>query len=198
MPRFADLLIALVALVVLAPLCLLAALLVRLFLGSPVIFRQRRSGRGSDVFEMLKLRSMTDERDSGGNLLPDAERLTGFGRFLRRSRVDELPGLLSIVRGDMALVGPRPLLPETIAALGERGERRGAVRPGLTGWAQVNGNALLSNEDKVALDLWYITNRSLLLDLHIILRTVRVIFSGERIDTTNLEKAVAGSPYRRC
>lgn len=198
MPRWVDLAVALVALVLLAPVCLLAAGLVRLFLGKPVLFRQRRSGRGGRVFEMLKLRSMTDARDAAGELLPDSDRLTGFGRFLRRSRMDELPGLLSIVRGDMALVGPRPLLPETIAALGELGERRGAVRPGLTGWAQVNGNALLPTDDKVALDLWYIAHRSALLDLKTIVRTVVVILSGERIHTTNLEKAVAGNPYRRC
>ncbi len=198
MPRAVDLLVALLALVLLAPVCLLAALLVRVFLGSPVLFRQRRSGKDGRVFEMLKLRSMTDGRDASGALLPDADRLTAFGRFLRRSRVDELPGLLSIVRGDMALVGPRPLLPETIAGLGEVGQRRGAVRPGLTGWAQVNGNALLATEDKVALDLWYIANRSVLLDLQIIVRTLFVILSGERIHTTNLEKAVAGNPYRRC
>jgi lipopolysaccharide/colanic/teichoic acid biosynthesis glycosyltransferase len=163
-----------------------------------VLFCQRRSGRDGEVFEMLKFRSMTDARDNSGALLPDADRLTASGRFLRRSRLDELPGLLSIVRGDMALVGPRPLLPETIASMGAEGRRRGTVRPGLTGWAQVNGNALLTNEDKLSLDLWYIANRSLRLDLAIIARTVAVIFAGEHINTTNLEKAVAGDPYRRC
>lgn len=198
MPRAADLLISGAALVLLAPIFLLVALAVRIALGTPVMFRQRRSGRDGSVFEMPKFRSMMDKRDPSGALLPDSDRLTGFGRFLRRSRLDELPGLMSVVRGDMALVGPRPLLPETIASMGAEGRRRSVVRPGLTGWAQVNGNALLSNEDKLSLDLWYIANRSLTLDLAILFRTVRVIFSGEHINLTNLEKAVAGDPYRRC
>lgn len=198
MPRAVDLLVSLATLMLLAPVLLLVALAVRLGLGSPVLFRQRRSGRDGHVFEMLKFRSMTDARDSSGALLPDAERLSGLGRFLRRSRLDELPGLLSIVRGDMSLVGPRPLLPETIAAMGVEGRRRGAVRPGLTGWAQVNGNALLSNDDKLSLDLWYIANRSAGLDLAIIARTVGVIFAGEHINRINVEKAVAGNPYRSC
>jgi lipopolysaccharide/colanic/teichoic acid biosynthesis glycosyltransferase len=198
MPRAADLLISLAALLLLAPVLLLVAVAVRICLGAPVLFRQRRSGRDARAFEMPKFRSMTDARDRSGSLLPDAERLTRLGRFLRRSRLDELPGLTSIVRGDMALVGPRPLLPETIAAMGEAGRRRGAVRPGLTGWAQVNGNALLSNEDKLSLDLWYIANRSLGLDLAIIFRTLWVVAAGERINPANLENAVAGNPYRRC
>lgn len=198
MPRLADFLIATAALLLLIPVIFLVALVVRAGLGAPVLFTQRRSGRGGQDFRMLKFRSMSDARDHSGNLLPDSERLTALGRFLRRSRLDEVPGLLSIVRGDMALVGPRPLLPETIKAMGALGQQRGSVRPGLTGWAQVNGNALLTNEDKLALDLWYIQHRSLTLDLAIILRTVRVVLSGERINHSNLEKAVAGSPYRRC
>lgn len=198
MPRWADLLIASVALLLLSPLLLVVAVVVRTGLGAPVLFRQRRSGAQGAGFEMLKFRSMTDARDGRGGLLPDAERLTALGRLLRRSRLDELPGLLSIVRGDMALVGPRPLLPETIAGMGAPGQRRGSVRPGLTGWAQVNGNALLSDSDKLALDLWYIEHRSLSLDLQIILRTAQVIVSGERINPHNLEKAVAGSSCRRC
>jgi len=198
MPRAFDLVISLAALLLLAPVLLLVALMVRVALGSPVVFRQRRSGRDAIPFEMLKFRSMTDERDSSGALLPDADRLTLLGRLLRRSRLDETLGLLSIVRGDMALVGPRPLLPETIAAMGEGGRRRSTVRPGLTGWAQVNGNALLNNEDKLALDLWYVANRSPALDLAIMGRTIGVILAGEHINTTNLEKAVAGNPYRRC
>lgn len=198
MPRTADLLISLAALLLLAPVMLLAAVAVRVGLGSPVLFRQRRSGLGAEVFAMPKFRSMTFARDGSGVLLPDAERLTRLGRFLRRSRLDELPGLISIVRGHMALVGPRPLLPETVAAMGEAGRRRGAVRPGLTGWAQVNGNALLSDEDKLSLDLWYIAHRSFSLDLAIIVRTIWVVIAGEHINPTNLENAVAGNPYRRC
>jgi lipopolysaccharide/colanic/teichoic acid biosynthesis glycosyltransferase len=198
MPRIADLLIAVAALLLLLPIIVVVAVVVRVGLGAPILFTQRRSGRGGHDFRMLKFRSMSDARDASGKLLPDEERLTALGRFLRRSRLDEIPGLLSIVRGDMALVGPRPLLPETIIDMGTLGRQRGSVRPGLTGWAQVNGNALLTNEDKLALDLWYIQHRSLALDLAIIIRTVRVVLSGERINHSNLEKAVAGSSYRRC
>lgn len=196
MTRAADILLAAAALLISAPLLALAALLVRVGLGRPILFRQARSGLHGESFEMLKLRSMSDARDGRGVLLPDAQRLTALGRILRRSRVDELPGLLSVLRGDMALVGPRPLLPATIAAMGEAGVRRGAVRPGLTGWAQVNGNALLTNEAKLALDLWYIANRSHALDLAILLRTVGVVLGGEQVNSTNLEKAVAGNPRR--
>src|SRR3546814_9484145 len=125
---------------------------------------------------------MTDARDRDGRLLPDEERLTRLGRFLRRSRVDELPELWNIMKGDMSLVGPRPLLPDTVDDMGSDGIRRGLVRPGLTGWAQVNGNARLSGKDKLALDLWYIDHASVALDLRIILKTIGVVFAGERIN----------------
>ncbi|KWV92912.1 sugar transferase [Erythrobacter sp. YT30] len=174
-------LLALVALLTLLPILLVLGLLVLILQGKPVLFRQMRSGKGAKPFELIKFRSMRDTRDNDGNLLPDEERTTGIGKFLRRSRIDELPGIWNVVTGDMAIVGPRPLLPETIAALGEVGTKRQSVRPGLTGWSQVSGNTLLTLDQKVALDLWYIENRSFALDLQIIARTVIVMVGGEKL-----------------
>ncbi|MFC6623251.1 sugar transferase [Novosphingobium panipatense] len=162
------------------PLLVLLAGGVLLSLGRPVLFRQQRAGRGGVPFTLLKLRSMRNTCDASGRPLPDEARVTPFGRFLRRSRLDELPGLWNVVAGDMAFVGPRPLLPETIAALAMHGVQRGAVRPGLTGWSQVNGNTLLALEEKIALDLWYVAHSSPLLDLRILLLTVWVMVGGER------------------
>lgn len=179
------------------PVMLVAAMVVRLSIGRPILFRQRRSGRHGASFEMIKFRTMRDARDSFGHLLPDAARLTWTGRLLRRIRLDELPSLWNVMRGDMSLIGPRPLLIETVAAMGEAGVARGAVRPGLTGWAQVNGNALLSDRDKLALDLWYIKERSLSLDLAIIGRTLAVMVIGERISAPNIERGHAGFADRR-
>ena len=172
--------LALVLLALLAPLMLLIALGVYASVGAPVLFRQTRSGLAGRTFAMLKFRSMHEARCADGLLLPDERRVTAFGRFLRRSRLDELPGLANIVTGDIAFVGPRPLLPETIRELGPQGVARGMVRPGLTGWSQVNGNTKLPLDRKVALDLWYIANRSRWLDLRILLRTFSVMILGER------------------
>lgn len=169
-----------VLLMLVLPLLVLLAGGVLLSLGRPVLFRQQRAGRGGVPFTLLKLRSMRNSCDASGRPLPDEARVTPFGRFLRRSRLDELPGLWNVVAGDMAFVGPRPLLPETIAALEMHGVQRGAVRPGLTGWSQVNGNTLLALEEKIALDLWYVAHSSPLLDLRILLLTVWVMVGGER------------------
>ena len=185
---------AAVMLLLLAPVAALLALVSLISMGGPVLFRQERSGLHGQPFTMVKFRSMNDARDAEGSLLPDAQRVTAWGRFLRRSRLDELPGLWSIVRGDMAFVGPRPLLPGTIASLGERGRQRGQVRPGLTGWAQVNGNTLLSLDEKVALDLDYVRNASLGLDCRIILRTIAVMIVGEK---RTGEAAMIDPPSRR-
>jgi lipopolysaccharide/colanic/teichoic acid biosynthesis glycosyltransferase len=183
---------------VLAPLFAITAIVVWLGLGSPVLFVQTRSGRGGRQFQLIKLRSMHNTTDALGGPLPDAGRTPAIGRFLRRTRLDELPELLNILRGDMAFVGPRPLLPETIEELGGSGQLRGSVRPGLTGWAQVNGNAMLTLQQKVAMDLWYIANRSFSFDLEIIFRTVGVVMLGERINTSRLEDAVEGRNRRGC
>jgi len=187
---------ALAALVAL-PLMAVVALVVLATLGTPILFRQRRAGiRGRD-FTLAKFRTMRIANDIEGRPLPDAARLTATSRVLRRTRLDELPGLWSVVRGDMNLVGPRPLLPETIASLDEGGVARCSVKPGLTGWAQVNGNALLSDQDKLALDLWYIGHRSVRLDLAILFRTVAMLVGGERINTLNIERGYAGTLDRR-
>ncbi|WP_395394142.1 sugar transferase [Novosphingobium sp. BL-8A] len=162
------------------PLLAGLALGVRLSMGAPVLFRQQRAGLGGQPFTLFKLRSMREANGPDGRPLPDEARVTGFGRFLRRSRLDELPGLWNVARGDMTFVGPRPLLPETIAALGTRGMARGHVRPGLTGWAQVNGNTLLSLDEKIALDLWYVDHAGPMLDLRILARTAWVMIGGER------------------
>ena len=189
MNRFIEVFLCLCALILALPLFLLAALATFLTLGQPVLFRQIRAGKGSSVFRLVKLRTMSDARDAGGNLLPDDRRVSTLGIWLRRMRLDEFPQLLSIIRGDMALVGPRPLKPETIAQFGRDGERRGSVRPGLTGWAQVSGNTALSNEEKLRLDLWYIAHRSAALDLQILFETVGVALFGEHRNAGRLDAA---------
>lgn len=192
MINFLARLLAAVLLVVLAPLMLALALGVLVSMGSPVLFRQKRAGLGGQSFEMLKLRSMRDTRGADGALLPDDQRVTSFGKFLRRSRLDELPGLVNIVTGELAFVGPRPLLPETIRDLGDRGVSRGMVRPGLTGWSQVNGNTKLSLDRKIDLDLWYVQNRSWWLDLQILVRTISVMIFGERETRASREASSLG------
>lgn len=170
--RTVDLVVAVGALLLLSPIMVVVALLIRIKLGSPILFSQVRPGKSGAPFVMLKFRSMTDERDENGLLLPDAERLPPFGKWLRASSVDELPGLWSIVRGDMSLVGPRPLLMEYLPLYSAEQARRHDVKPGLTGWAQINGRNALSWEEKFALDCWYVDNHSLLLDLRILALTV--------------------------
>lgn len=172
--------VAAALLILLAPLLAVIALLVRLSMGRPVLFRQQRSGRGGRTFTLTKFRSMRDASDVAGNPLPDEQRVTSLGRLLRRSRLDELPGLWNVVTGDLAFVGPRPLLPQTIAGLGGAGAERGKVKPGLTGWAQVNGNTLLTLPEKVDLDLWYVAHANWRLDLSILRLTVWVMIVGER------------------
>jgi lipopolysaccharide/colanic/teichoic acid biosynthesis glycosyltransferase len=175
MKRVFDVALAVAGLMVLAPLIVVLMVVVRLKLGSPIFFRQVRPGLAGVPFGMVKFRTMTDATDSAGNLLPDAQRLTGFGAFLRASSLDELPELWNVVRGDMSLVGPRPLLMEYLPLYTPEQFRRHAVRPGVTGWAQVNGRNSLSWEEKFALDVWYVDNRSFLLDLKIILLTMKSV-----------------------
>lgn len=181
-PLFSRLL-AVVLLVVLCPILLALWFACLIVQGRPVLFLQYRSGEGAIPFKLIKFRTMSDARDETGALLSDQERVTPIGAYLRRSRLDEILGLINVLHGDMALVGPRPLLPATIEQLGSRGIKRCAVKPGLTGWAQVNGNTLLTLDQKVTLDLWYIENRSALLDLKILALTLLVVFGGEKVRT---------------
>ena len=152
--RLLDFTLSLLALIVLSPVLLITALLVRVRLGSPVIFRQPRPGKGGKVFRLYKFRSMTDQRDENGELLPDDQRLPPFGKALRRTSLDELPELVNILRGDMSIVGPRPLLVKYLPLYNEEQRHRHDVRPGLTGWAQVNGRNAISWEEKFSLDVW--------------------------------------------
>lgn len=179
--RLLDLGLGVTLLVVLAPLLALLAGLVRWRLGAPVLFRQLRPGRGARPFVMYKFRTMTDARDGDGVLLPDAARLTRVGRFLRDASLDELPGLFNVVKGDMSLVGPRPLLLEYIKLYTPEQARRHEVKPGVTGWAQVNGRNAISWEAKFALDVWYVDNRSLWLDLKILFLTLRKVLGRQGI-----------------
>lgn len=179
--RIADAGGAGIGLVILSPAILVLAILVRLRLGSPVLFRQLRPGLHGEPFELMKFRTMTDARDERGVLLPDVDRLTKFGSWLRSSSLDELPELVNVLRGDMSLVGPRPLLMDYLELYTARQARRHEVRPGLTGWAQVNGRNAMSWEDKFELDVWYVEHRSLWLDLRIIVRTFAQVFTRDGI-----------------
>lgn len=181
MKRLFDFMLAVIALIVLAiPLALLAWH-VRRKLGSPVLFTQVRPGRQGKPFKMMKFRTMTDERDPDGVLLPDAERLTPFGRWLRASSLDELPELWNVLKGEMSLVGPRPLLTEYLPLYSPEQARRHQVHPGITGWAQINGRNAISWEQKFALDVWYVDNRSLFLDIKILWLTVKKVLVRDGI-----------------
>lgn len=174
--RFFDIVLSFFALVVLSPVLLVLAILVRLKLGSPVIFCQERPGKDERIFRMYKFRSMTDERDAEGELFPDEERLTKFGRLLRSTSLDELPELWNILKGDMSIVGPRPLVKQYLPYYTEEEHHRHDVRPGLTGMAQTHGRNALSWEEKFSYDLDYIKKISLGLDLSIIFLTVKIVF----------------------
>ncbi len=179
--RLFDLFVSLFALMALWPVILLVGLLIRFKLGSPVLFKQTRPGLHGKPFNMLKFRSMLDATDKDGNPLPDEQRLTRFGRILRSTSLDELPGLINVLKGDMSLVGPRPLLMEYLPLYSAEQARRHEVRPGITGWAQVNGRNAISWEDKFKLDVWYVDNRSIWLDIKILFLTVKKVFVREGI-----------------
>ncbi|MGC5052966.1 sugar transferase [Micromonospora sp. DT48] len=179
--RVLDIALALVVLVLSAPVMAVAALCVRLQLGAPVFFVQERTGRGQRPFRIIKLRTMSDERDSDGNLLADGIRCRGVGRLLRRLSIDELPQLVNVVRGDLSLVGPRPLLPRYDDWYRQRERRRFDVRPGITGLAQISGRNSLPWDDRLELDVRYVENWSLGLDLRILAATVKKVFSGSGV-----------------
>ncbi|KQN52662.1 sugar transferase [Pseudomonas sp. Leaf48] len=179
--RFFDIVASVAGLIILSPVIAIVAYLIRKRLGSPILFRQVRPGLGGQPFEMVKFRTMRDALDANGNPLPDSERMTDFGRFLRSSSLDELPELWNVIKGDMSLVGPRPLLMEYLHLYDEEQVRRHDARPGVTGWAQINGRNALSWEEKFRLDVWYVDNRSLWLDLKIIFFTIKKVLIRDGI-----------------
>lgn len=181
MKRLFDFTMSLIALTVLSPVLLITALLIRLKIGSPIVFRQQRPGLSNKPFHVYKFRSMTDETDAEGQLLPDDIRLISFGKIMRKLSLDELPQLLNVLKGDMSFVGPRPLLMEYLNLYDERQKKRHNVRPGITGWAQVNGRNAISWEQKFEYDVWYVENRSFWLDIKILFMTVMKVFKSEGI-----------------
>ncbi len=191
--RLMDFILSLMAIIVLSPALIIIAILVRLKLGSPVLFKQKRPGLNEKIFTMYKFRTMTDEKDENGELLPDSVRLTKFGRMLRATSLDELPELWNIVRGDMAIVGPRPLLVQYLELYNNHQRRRHEVRPGLSGLAQVNGRNTISWEDKFNLDVEYVDNYSFIEDWKIILLTIKKVFAKEGISS---DTSVTMEPFR--
>lgn len=181
--RLLDILLSGFALIVLSPVLLVTAVLVRIKLGSPVIFCQARPGKDEEIFKLYKFRSMTDARDENGQLLPDEIRLTKFGKLLRSTSLDELPELWNIFKGDMSIVGPRPLLVRYLPLYNEEQKHRHDVRPGLTGWAQVNGRNAISWEEKFRLDVWYVQNISFVMDVKTVFLTVKKVFCREGISS---------------
>lgn len=179
--RVFDLLVSIIALIVLLPVIVLLAVVIRIKLGSPVLFGQSRPGLNAKAFLMYKFRTMTNEKYLNGELKEDHLRLTKFGKFLRSTSLDELPGLWNVLKGDMSLVGPRPLLMEYLPLYNAEQHRRHELKPGITGWAQVNGRNAISWEDKFQFDIWYVDNQSFLLDIKILLLTIKKVFIREGI-----------------
>ena len=183
--RIFDLTVSAAGLILLSPLLLILALLVRINLGSPVLFSQERPGLHEKIFRLYKFRSMKDAYNSRGELLPDAARLSKFGKILRASSLDELPELFNVLKGEMSLVGPRPLLVKYLPLYSPEQHRRHEVLPGITGWAQVNGRNAVGWEERFRLDVWYVDHRTVLLDLKILLMTVKKVFIREGISAEN-------------
>ena len=181
--RILDIILSGLAIFVLSPVLLILGVLVRVKLGSPILFSQDRPGKNERIFKLYKFRTMTDERDENGNLLPDEVRLTKFGRLLRSTSLDELPELWNIFKGDMSIVGPRPLLVRYLPRYNEEQKHRHDVRPGLTGWAQINGRNAISWEEKFALDVWYVKNVSFVTDVKTVFLTVKKVFCREGISS---------------
>lgn len=187
--RILDFLLSLIALIILSPLILIVAILVKIKIGSPVLFKQKRPGLNKKIFMMYKFRTMTNEKDENGNLLPDEKRLTRFGKFLRSTSLDELPELINILKGDMSIVGPRPQLVRDMLFMTDEQNKRHNVRQGLTGLAQVNGRNTISWEDKFKYDLEYIQNISFINDVKIIFLTIKKVFKREDISAEGMETA---------
>lgn len=188
-----DFILSLLAIIVLSPVLIIVALLVRIKLGSPILFKQKRPGLNEDVFTMYKFRTMTSQKDENGELLPDSIRLTKFGKMLRATSLDELPGLFNILKSDMSIVGPRPLLVQYLSLYNEEQKKRHDVRPGLTGLAQVNGRNAISWEEKFRFDMAYVDNITLLGDMKITFLTIKKIFIKEGI---NSDTSMTMEPFR--
>ncbi|UQF18035.1 sugar transferase [Vagococcus lutrae] len=183
--RLIDVLASGIGLIILSPVFLILFLLVRTKLGSPVIFKQKRPGKDERIFDMYKFRTMTDEKDSAGNLLPDAERLTSFGKKLRSTSLDELPELWNIFKGDMSIIGPRPLLVKYLPLYNKSQKKRHSVRPGLTGLAQINGRNAISWEDKFKYDVEYVDDLTFFMDVKIFIKTIKKVFVKEGITSSS-------------
>lgn len=196
--RILDIISSLLAIIILSPLLAVTAVLVKTKLGSPVLFKQERPGKDEKIFTLMKFRTMTDERDENGELLPDEVRLTKFGKFLRSTSIDELPELFNILKGDLSVIGPRPLLVEYIPRYNEHQHRRHEVRPGLSGWAQVNGRNTVSWEDKFDMDVHYVDNYSFAMDVKILFMTVLNVLKKEGIssETSATMEVFMGTPEK--
>ncbi len=181
--RFFDIVSSLIAIIILSPVLVITSILVRTKLGSPVLFKQERPGKDEKIFTLMKFRTMTDERDENGELLPDEFRLTKFGQFLRSTSIDELPELFNILKGDMSVIGPRPLLVRYLPRYNEHQHRRHEVRPGLSGWAQVNGRNTVSWEDKFNMDVEYVENYSMFMDIKILFMTIVNVLKHDGISS---------------
>ena len=192
--RLLDIILSLLGLIIASPVFVIISILVFIFLGKPVIFKQKRPGKDEKIFNLYKFRTMTDKKDKNGNLLPNEQRLTKFGNFLRKASLDEIPELFNILKGDMSFIGPRPLLVEYLQYYTKEEHHRHDVRSGLTGWAQVNGRNLLSWEEKFKKDLEYVNNISFMLDLKIIFLTIKTVLKREGI---NQNGSATMEPFRR-
>lgn len=180
-----DICLSFILLIILSPIILVVALLITILMGRPICFKQARGGYKGNIFYLYKFRTMNNKKDALGELLPDHQRLTKFGQFLRSSSLDELPGLVNVLFCQLSLVGPRPFIAEYLPLYNQEQARRHSVRPGITGWAQVNGRNAISWEEKFKLDCWYVDNQSFLLDLKILLLTVKKVFFKENISAKN-------------
>jgi lipopolysaccharide/colanic/teichoic acid biosynthesis glycosyltransferase len=192
--RLIDIILSLLVIVLFCWLYAIVAILVRVKLGSPVLFKQTRPGKDEKIFNMFKFRTMTDERDANGELLPDEVRLTSFGSFLRKTSLDELPEFFNILKGDMSFIGPRPLLVKYLPYYNERERLRHSIRPGLTGWAQAHGRNAISWEKKFEYDVWYVEHMSFLTDIRVIIDTVKAVLHSEGVALNALE---AFDEYRK-
>lgn len=195
--RWLDFFSSFMAIVLLAPVLILLMILIRIKLGGPVFFTQDRPGLGGKAFKMVKFRSMTNERDEKGELLPDQVRITSLGRFLRRTSLDELPELLNVLRGDMSVIGPRPLLVKYLPFYTEREMKRHEVRPGITGWAQVNGRNLLNWDKRLEMDVEYVETMSLGLDIRIVFKTINEVLSQKDVLEVSSETVPDFDDYRK-